>query len=86
MHTVCNCYAVATFHFHLSRILFARLTQLAVSQKKSQCILGIVWRDKIYGDRRQICERVEVSTIKINFLDYQTTKNEISPFYIKHLI
>jgi hypothetical protein len=25
---------------------------------------GIVWRDKIYGDRRQICERVEVSTIK----------------------
>jgi hypothetical protein len=24
----------------------------------------IVWRDKIYGDRRQICERVEVSTIK----------------------
>ena len=25
---------------------------------------GIVCRDKIYGDRRQICERVEVSTIK----------------------
>jgi hypothetical protein len=25
---------------------------------------GIVWRDKIYGDRRQIYERVEVSTIK----------------------
>ena len=30
---------------------------------------GIVWGDKIYGDRRQICERVEVSSIKINFLD-----------------
>jgi hypothetical protein len=25
---------------------------------------GIVWRDKIYGDRHQICERVEVSAIK----------------------
>jgi hypothetical protein len=25
---------------------------------------GIVWRDKIYGDRRQICERVEVSTVR----------------------
>jgi hypothetical protein len=25
---------------------------------------GVVWRDKIYGDRHQICERVEVSTIK----------------------
>jgi hypothetical protein len=25
---------------------------------------GIVWRDKIYGDRRQIYERVEVPTIK----------------------
>jgi hypothetical protein len=25
---------------------------------------GIVWRDKIYGDRRQICENVEVSTVK----------------------
>ena len=25
---------------------------------------GIVWRDKISGDRRLICERVEVSTIK----------------------
>ena len=23
----------------------------------------IVWRDKIYGDRRQICERIEVSTL-----------------------
>jgi hypothetical protein len=32
---------------------------------------GIVWRDKIYSDRRQICERIEVSTIKINFLDDQ---------------
>ena len=29
---------------------------------------GIVWRDKIYSDRRQICERVE---------------NEVSPFDIK---
>jgi hypothetical protein len=25
---------------------------------------GIVWRDKIYGERRQIYERVEVSAIK----------------------
>ena len=25
---------------------------------------GVIWRDKIYGDRHQICERVEVSTIK----------------------
>ena len=25
---------------------------------------GIVWRDEIYGDRRQIYERVEVPTIK----------------------
>jgi hypothetical protein len=32
---------------------------------------GIVWRDKIYGDRRQICERVEVSTIKYQLLDDQ---------------
>jgi hypothetical protein len=32
---------------------------------------GIVWRDKINGDGRQICERVEVSTIKIIFLDDQ---------------
>ena len=36
-----------------------------------------------YGDRRQICERVEVYLpSNINFLD--ATKNQISPFYILH--
>jgi hypothetical protein len=39
---------------------------------------GIVWRDKLYGDRRQICERVEVSIIKVNFSDDQI----ITSFYI----
>jgi hypothetical protein len=38
-------------------------------------------RDKIYGE---ICERVEVSTIK--YQTFYTTQNEISPFYIKLLI
>jgi hypothetical protein len=32
---------------------------------------GIVWRDKIYGDRRQICERKKYLLSNINFLDDQ---------------
>jgi hypothetical protein len=33
---------------------------------------GIVWRDKIYGDSRQMCERVKVYLLSnINFLDDQ---------------
>jgi hypothetical protein len=35
---------------------------------------GIVLRDKIYGDRRQICERVEVSTIKYQLFRWQKMK------------
>ena len=33
---------------------------------------GVIWRDKLYGDRHQICERVEVYLLSnINFLDDQ---------------
>ena len=49
---------------------------------------GIVWRDKIYGDRRQICERVEVYTIKYQLFTFRRPKMKylLFSFYIKHLI
>jgi hypothetical protein len=37
---------------------------ISLFPKKITVHSGIVWRDKIYGDRRQICERVEVFIIK----------------------
>jgi hypothetical protein len=40
------------------------LLVISLFQKEITVHSGIVWRDKIYGDRRQICEKVEGSTIK----------------------
>ena len=51
----------------------AELSQISLFPKEITVHSGIVWRDKIYGDK-QICERVEVSTIilsNINFLHDQ---------------
>jgi hypothetical protein len=48
-----------------SHVTVAKQPKLALAQRRSQCILGSFGGTKlIYGDRRQICERVEVSTIK----------------------
>jgi hypothetical protein len=51
-------------NFHATKIISLFPKEITVHS-------GIVWRDKIYSDRRQICERIEVSIIKINFLDDQ---------------
>jgi hypothetical protein len=55
MCLVCPCSSPSTVKQNYSISLFPK--EITVHS-------GIVWRDKIYGDRRQICERVEVSTIK----------------------
>jgi hypothetical protein len=49
--------------------VISKYTAISLFPKEITVHSGIVWRDKIYGDRRQICERVEVSTI--NILDDQ---------------
>jgi hypothetical protein len=49
-----------------NRNFYLKLAQIPISlfPKEITVHSWIVWRNKIYGDRRQICERVEVSTIK----------------------
>jgi hypothetical protein len=43
---------------------------------------GIVWRDKIYGDRREIRERAEVSTNKYQLFRRPKMKYLLFAFYI----
>ena len=50
--------------FATLKFLLILLLVISLFQKEITVHSGIVWRDKIYGDRRQICERVEVSTVK----------------------
>ena len=60
---------------------------LAFSQKRSQCMLGSFGGTKYmpYGDRRQICERVEVSTIKYQ-LFRRDQKSNISFLHFTFII
>jgi hypothetical protein len=48
----------------LGKTIVLNIEFISLLPKEITVHSGIVWRDKIYGDRRQICERVEVSTIK----------------------
>jgi hypothetical protein len=64
MFITCTCYLrYGKLRIAQKRVLFDTRI-LAFSPKEITVHSGIVWRDTIYGDRRQTCERVQVSTIK----------------------
>jgi hypothetical protein len=58
-----KCPHFAIFDHVTLHVFLGLKSQISLFPKEITVHSGIVWRDKIYGDR-QICERVEVSTIK----------------------
>jgi hypothetical protein len=57
------------------------LTVISLFSKEITVHSGVVWRDKIYGDRHQICEWVEVSTMKYQLFTQPKTKYLLFTLY-----